>query len=157
MYLLAHIAGIPVQEWSPFIVPVVVLYLYGRRSTRKRQAALREVGDRASSLEESTAQRILSAWSKAGHDQLTSEHVRLLYPPGVDGANVAEIAARLGSKPDAVQTSLEVLAELGYVDLEDDADGAAEGPVWLTPDGFNLVHSMEDLLLDRVKTAEASG
>jgi hypothetical protein len=152
MDVLAHIGNIPVEEWLPFVVPVVALYLYGRRSSRRREAALKRVGDGISSLDEPTVERILEHWSTAGHEHLTREHVRLLYPPGVDGASIAEIAHRLDRDPRATVTSLEVLAELGYVDLD---PGAADGErrAWLTADGFNLVHGMEDLLLDRAKAA----
>ena len=35
MTVLAHIAGIPIQESLPFVVPVVALFLYGRHRTKR--------------------------------------------------------------------------------------------------------------------------
>lgn len=156
MNAIAHIGNVPVEEWLPFLVPVLALYLYGRRETRKRRAALRRLPYADASPDDPAVEHVLARWSKAGHAELSREHIPLFYPPGLDGASAAELAARIHSNPAAVEGLLDDLVELGYVDLDD-----AAGPdrrAWLTASGYDLVHTTEDALLsDREDRARVEG
>jgi hypothetical protein len=147
--VVAHIGGIPVEETLPFLVPVVLLYVWARRASRKRNAALERLPGQPSSLSDAAIQRVLDTWSKTGHELLAREHVPLFYPPGIDGASREEIAARIGAEPSVVDSRLDTLADLGYIDL-DDGQGH-ERRAWLTGDGYLLVHAMEDALLEEHK------
>src|SRR5579871_1956301 len=107
MYVIAHIAGIPVEEWLPFLVPVVALYLFGRRRNRRREQALERLPG-ASELGEDETRRILASWSESNHE-ISSDYVRLLYPPGPDGMTAGELAARIHADPAAIERQLEAL------------------------------------------------
>ena len=143
--LVAHIGKVPVEEWLPFLVPVLLLYLYGRRESRKRRRALRRLPDVNVSPQDPVVERVLSRWSDAGQRELSREHVPLFFPPGLEGASIAETAERLKADPKAVERLLLDLAELGYVELDD--SGGEERRVWLTADGYQLLHAAEDTLL----------
>ncbi len=143
--LVAHIGKVPVEEWLPFLVPVLLLYLYGRRESRRRRQALRRLPDVSSSPDDPLREQVLSRWAAAGHRELSREHVALFLPPGLEGASIAETAARLDASPDAVERLLGDLVELGYAELDD--SGGGDRRVWLTADGYQLVHAAEDTLL----------
>jgi len=143
--LLAHIGKVPVEEWLPFLVPVLALYLYGRRESRKRRHALRRLPDVSVSPQDPMLERVLSRWDRGGHRELSREHVPLFFPPGLEGASIAETAARVEARPDAVERLLRDLVELGYVELDEGA--GSERRVWLTADGYQLQHAVEDTLL----------
>jgi hypothetical protein len=146
MALLAHIGNIPVEEWLPFTVPVFGLYFYGRYQDRKRRAALRSLpGADGEPPDAATVERVLAGWKRAGHEELSDEHVPLFYPPGPDGASPAELAARVDSEVPAVEGLLDDLAELGYLDRDEDGEGGRR--VWLTAEGYQLAHAAEDVLL----------
>jgi hypothetical protein len=143
--LLGHIGKVPVEEWLPFLVPIVALYVYGRYRYRRRREALRRLPDASALLDESIVRRVLNRWSSAGHRELSAEVVPLLYPPGPDGLTRTQLANRVHRDPAAVERSLEDLQELGYLDLEDES--AAERRVWLTIEGHALLDLAEEELL----------
>lgn len=146
--MLAHIGNIPVEEWVPFVVPVLLLYLWGRRSTRKRHAALQQISEQRGRPSEATAHRVLKSWRDGGHEQLGPEYVELFYPPGLDGTNGPDLAARMHTDKIRVDDMLETLADLGYVDLEEEGD---DRRAWLTSDGYVLAQAMEDAVLEEHK------
>jgi DNA-binding transcriptional ArsR family regulator len=148
MELLAHIGKVPVEEWLPFLVPVIALYLYGRRRERRRRQALTRLPAADRALDRATVEEVLARWSRAQHDELSAAHVRLFYPPGPDGLNASELAARTGEDGASVQALLEELEELGYVELErrDDDD---ERRAWLTFSGYALLEEAELALVSR--------
>jgi hypothetical protein len=143
--LVAHIGKVPVEEWLPFLVPLVALYVYGRYKYRRRREALQRLPDPSALLDESIVGRVHDRWSAAGHKELSAEVVPLLYPPGPDGLTAAELAGRLDRDAGAVERLLEELAELGYVDLEEDSAG--ETRAWLTIEGHVLMEVTEGELL----------
>jgi hypothetical protein len=146
MAVLGHIGNIPIEEWLPFTVPVFGLYFYGRHQDRKRTAALRRVSGAAGGAPDAaTLERVLAAWSRGGHEELTREHVALFYPPGPDGASPAELGDRVHRDPADVERLLADLAELGYLDRDEGKQG--ERRVWLTAEGYQLAHAAEDVLL----------
>ena len=145
MYVIAHLGKLPVEETLPFLVPVIVLAFWARREDRKRRAALVRVADAGTWLDEATVERIVAAWAKAGHRELSSEHVPLLSPPALEGASVAQLAARTHSNSAAVEPLLDDLADLGYIDF-DDADRRERG-AWLTAEGYAALHIAEDGIL----------
>ena len=117
--MLAHIGNIPVEEWVPFLVPVVLLYLWGRRSSRKRDVALQRLSEQPGALSEATAARVLKSWSDAGSRAPSTRARRALLPawarrrqPGGDRRQAARRARA------EVDTMLDTLAELGYIDLD---------------------------------------
>jgi hypothetical protein len=143
--LVAHIGKVPVEEWLPFLVPVLILYLYGRRESRRRRRALGRLPELGASPQDAIVAEVLSRWAASGHRELSREHVPLFYPPGPDGASLAETAARVHAPTGAVERLLLDLAELGYVELEELEAGGAR--VWLTATGYQLLHGAEDTLL----------
>jgi hypothetical protein len=145
VFVIAHLGKLPVEETLPFLVPVVVLALWARREDRKRRAALVRVADAGTRLDEAVVGRIVAAWAKAGHGELSREHVALLSPPALEGASTAQLAARTHSNSAAVEPLLDDLADLGYVDF-DDAEGRDRG-AWLTADGYAVLHVAEDAIL----------
>ena len=156
MPIIAHIGKVPVEEWLPFLVPVVALYVYGRHRNRRRREALARLPDVSSLLDEAIIRRVLDRWSTAGHRELSAEAVPLLYPPGPDGLTASELASRSHRDPAAVERSLEDLQELGYVDLEEHSVG--EGRVWLTIEGHALLDLAEgELLAAAAQRAPAAG
>ena len=145
MAVLAHIANIPVEEWLPFVAPVVALYVYGRRRERKRREAVEELPEAKELLDTDIVELVLARWREGKHGDAAARHLPLLYPPGPDGVTVAQLAERCDSDADTVEGLLAELAELGYVDLE-----GAPGPeqvVWLTIEGYEIVSATESVLL----------
>jgi hypothetical protein len=142
--VIAHIGNVPVEEWLPFLIPVLALYLYGRHRSRRRREAVRRLPG-AGSVDADTVRSVLSAWAKADHTELSSAHLPVLWPPGPDGATAAELAGRASIDALTVERLLEDLQELGYLDLEQRASG--EPRAWLTAEGYDLVGVTEDALL----------
>jgi DNA-binding transcriptional ArsR family regulator len=143
----AHIGNIPVEEWLPFLFPVLALYVYGRHWSRRRREAVRRLpGPRR--IDDTTAERVTEHWRGAGHREVSREHIPLLYPPGPDGASAAELAERTGERLAAVERRLAELQELGYVDVEERKPHPGSR-AWLTDEGFELVNLTEDALLDQ--------
>jgi DNA-binding MarR family transcriptional regulator len=146
VYITAHIGNIPVEEWLPFTVPVIGLYLYGRHRDRRRRAAIGALPAASDALDDDLIKRVLARWSAADHRELSPDQVPLLYPPGPDGVTAAELASRIHRDPLTVNRLLEELEDLGYV--ESDAEGdTAERRAWLTVEGYDLVKLTEDALL----------
>jgi hypothetical protein len=152
MHVIAHIGKIPVEEWLPFLVPVLALYLYGRRQLRREAVArLPDVGE---GLDDATVGRVLDRWSTTDHNEVSPEYLPLLYPPGPDGMTAADLAARLHSDASAVARQLEDLADLGYLEL-DGPEGLDEPRALLTAEGFDLLNITEEVLLATSPTASA--
>ena len=82
--VLAHIGNIPVEEWLPFVVPVVVLYLVGRRMTRARERDVARVMAEER-LDEPTVEEILERWRRRRPNELSVEHVPDLLPARAGG------------------------------------------------------------------------
>ena len=146
MNLIAHIGNVPVEEWLPFLFPVLALYLYGRHWSRRRRQAVSRLPAAGEALDDDTIGLVISQWAKADHSELSREHLPLFYPPGPDGATAVELAARVRSDPGGVERLLEDLQELGYLDLEERTPGGGRR-AWLTPDGYDLLNVTEDTLL----------
>ena len=146
MSVIAHIGNVPVEEWLPFLVPVVALFIYGRRQERRRREAVGRLRDAGEPLDSSTIDAVLAEWSASEHKEVSREHLPLLYPPGPDGVTAAELANRIHRDRSGVRRLLEDLAELGYIDL-DDEQGVDEPRAWLTATGVDLVAMTEDTLL----------
>jgi hypothetical protein len=146
MLVSAHIGGVPVEEWLPFVAPVVALYLYGRHRERRRRAAMGQLADQPDALSPETVRGVQSGWLAAGHDQLAGEHLPILYPPGPDGMTAADLAERTGREAADVAALLEGLERLGYLQLQD--GGEHEGArAWLTSDGYDAMLVTENALL----------
>ena len=145
-YVLAHIGNIPVEEWVPFVVPVLALYLYGRRKRRRRREAVQRLPDPTTSLDERTVALVVDRWSSANHQDLSRTHLPLLYPPGPDGLTARELAERTHGDAAKVEHLLAELEDLGYLDIEE-RDGSAEARAWLTVKGHDLVYETEEALL----------
>jgi hypothetical protein len=144
--MIAHIGKIPVEEWLPFVVPVLALYLYGRRKERRRREAVGRLGP-PEALDADAVERVMASWSMASREGLAPAHVPLLYPPGPDGMSVHELAARAHEDPAVVERLLEELEDLGYLSLEardDDEGGPRAG---LTIEGYALLYDTEAALL----------
>jgi DNA-binding transcriptional ArsR family regulator len=146
VYPSAHIGNIPVEEWLPFLVPIIGLYIYGRRNERRRREAVGRLPDAAEGLDERTIKQIVADLSGAKHDAISPEHLPLLYPPGPDGLSTAELAERTNSDPAAVERLLEDLEEHEYLDL--DGESYEDRRVSLTFKGYELVDATELALLD---------
>jgi hypothetical protein len=143
--VIAHIGNIPVEEWLPFLAPVVALYLYGRhRGRRRRESVARLPGIEA--LDQATIERVFAGWSASGHIELSRDFVPLLYPPGPEGATATELAQRGRADREVVRARLEDLAELGYLEL-DVREGENEPRGWLTVSGYDLLDLTEAALL----------
>jgi DNA-binding MarR family transcriptional regulator len=153
--IIAHIGKIPVEEWLPFLVPIVALYLYGRRKERRRRAAVGRLPDPREPLGQDTVARVLAQWSAAKHTGLSPEHLPLLYPPGPDGLSAEELADRSHSDTAAVERLLEQLEDLEYVELEN-REGFDGLRAWLTFKGYELVDATESALLTALEDG-ASG
>lgn len=146
MLIIAHIGNIPVEEWLPFLAPVVVLYLFIRRQEHRRRRRVKQLLATARPLDERTTGAVLAEWTAGDHAEVAPEHIPLLYPPGPDGTTVAELATRVHRDTATVQRQLEDLAELGYVEIDDTGDADSRRS-WLTAEGCNLVNLTEDALL----------
>jgi DNA-binding transcriptional ArsR family regulator len=144
--IIAHIGNIPVEEWLPFLVPIVALYIYGRRKERRRREAVGRLPDAGEPLDDDTVKRVVAEWSAEKHSDVSSEHLPLLYPPGPDGMTAAELADRVHSDPATVERLLEQLEELEYLDL-DNREGFDSPSVSLTFKGYELVDATETALL----------
>jgi hypothetical protein len=143
---LGHIGKIPVEEWLPFLVPFVALFIYFRRKERRRRAAIAKLPETSSSLDEATVARVLAAWSEGGYAGVSVEHLAMLYPPGPDGMSVQEIAAHTHADPELVERLLDQLEEHEYVELEVD-DERAGARALLTLKGYALVGATEDAVI----------
>ena len=145
--VIAHIGNIPVEEWLPFLVPLLLLYLYGRGQSRRRRSAVARLPGPAAPLDEQTVARVLARWAAAGHQEIGREQLPVLYPPGPDGSTASEIAARTGIDASSASRRLDDLAEFGYLETEDQLDDG-ESRVWLTVEGFDLAKITEEVLLE---------
>jgi hypothetical protein len=152
MLVIAHIGKIPVEEYAPFVVPVIALYVYGRTWSRRHRKKVAHLPGPGEQLDERTVQVVLDRWAAAGHGEVAREQVELMYPPGPDGATASELARRVAGDPMSVTRRLDDLAELGYVEF--DADDGEQRP-WLTVEGIDLLNVTEDALL--AAFAEAPG
>jgi hypothetical protein len=146
MPIIAHLGNLPVEEWLPFLVPVVALYFYGRRKERRRRERVMRLLDAGGPLDDRTTSAVVAEWSAADHEEVSPEHLPLLCPPGPDGRTAAELASRIDRDTATVRGQLEDLAELGYLEL-DDGEGSHARRAWLTAEGCDLVNLTEDALL----------
>jgi DNA-binding transcriptional ArsR family regulator len=154
--VLAHIGKIPVEEWLPFVVPFVALFIYVRRKERRRRAAMAKLPETSSWLDEAAVARVRQAWQDGDYRGVGEEHLPLLYPPGPDGLSVAEIAARTDTDAGRVERLLDALEEHEYVHLEVD-DGGSPMRAMLTVKGYGLVGATEDALLEASMHTRAPG
>ena len=146
MYLIAHIGNIPVEEWLPFLLPIVGLYIYGRRKEGRRRKEVGQLPSPDEPLDERTVRLVQAEWSRAKHQELSREHLPLLYPPGPDGMSATELAVRIRSDQATVERLLEELEDLEYLEL-DEPPGPAERRAWLTFKGHELLDATETALL----------
>ena len=143
--ILAHLAGIPVEEWAPFWVPILVLLVWGWRRERRGRAEIAKLPEQTELLTDTISARIVDAWRQAGLDGAQARHLKLLYPPGPDGLTVAQLVERTKvDEPTAARQLLE-LEEAGYVTL--DGKPGTEQQVFLTMRGFDLESVTEEQLL----------
>jgi DNA-binding transcriptional ArsR family regulator len=148
MHIVAHIGNIPVEEWLPFLVPVLALYLYARHKNRRRREAVQRLPDAGEPLDEGTVKLVVERWSNANHKDLSPAYLPLLYPPGPDGMSASELATRIDADPATVEQLLEELVDLGYLDLRD-RDGVGGRRAWLTFEGYELLYETEAALLSQ--------
>jgi DNA-binding transcriptional ArsR family regulator len=148
--VIAHIGKIPVEEYAGFIVPVIVLYAYGRAWSRRHRKKVAQLPGPTERLDERTVELVVSRWAAAKHGDVAREQLPLMYPPGPDGITVSELAERIGADRASVTRRLEDLADLGYVELDSDE---REQRLWLTVEGIDLLNITEDALLDALKDA----
>jgi DNA-binding transcriptional ArsR family regulator len=151
----AHIGNVPVEEWLPFLVPVVALYVYGRHRERRRRSAVDRLPDRQRLLDEGTTQLVLRRLAEGRHGGISGEYLPVLYPPGPDGMTAQEIANHSRLDSPTVERLLEALEELGYV--EPPGDDGPEQRVWLTVEGYDLVNVTESALLAVSEAARGPG
>lgn len=147
----AHLAGIPVEEWLPFVAPVVVLYLLGRRTMRRREREVRRIPSASELLDERAVERVLGRWGQTRHRDLAARHVPIFYPPGPDGLTRAELSQHADSSPEQLAPLLDELGDLGYLEHED-----AGGKVWLTVEGYDALGEAESVLLEAAREREAA-
>jgi hypothetical protein len=145
MLMPGHIGNVPVEEWVPFVVPVVALYVYGRHRARRRAESVTNLPG-VEALDEATSDRVFARWSDCKHTDLSRECVQLLYPPGPEGKTAAELAERIHGDQEVVRERLEDLADLGYLELEV-RNGESEPRAWLTGAGYDLQELTEAALL----------
>jgi predicted transcriptional regulator len=144
MLVIAHIGKIPVEEYAGFIVPVIVLYAYGRAWSRRHRRKVAHLPGSAATLDEKTVEFVAARWAAAKHTEVAREQLPLMYPPGPDGTTASELADRIGADRSSVTRRLEDLANLGYVEFD---SGEGEQRIWLTVEGINLLGITEDALL----------
>lgn len=147
---LAHIGNIPVEEWAPFVVPLVALYVYGRRRERRRRGEVAELPESSEGLDPAIVERIVAGWKEGRFDAVTPEHLPILYPPGPDGLSVAELVDRTDVREETVRGLLEQLERADYLDLfpEPESGGLQAS---LTLRGFGLVDQTEESLLEALR------
>ncbi|HEX5223818.1 MAG TPA: hypothetical protein VFW29_01695 [Solirubrobacteraceae bacterium] len=155
MYLVGHIGNIPVEEWLPFLVPIIALYLFGRRRDRRRRSEVRRLPDAGDLLDDRAVEQVLARWREGRHPQAAARHLPLLYPPGPDEMTIGQLAGHARSDPRTVRLLLDELEDLGYVEL--DGEGGAEQSVSLTIEGYDLVHQTESVLLSIARERRAQG
>ncbi len=153
MTVLAHIAGIPVQEWAPFVVPVIVLYLIGRRKGRLRRAEVKRLPAASELLDEGTVERVVSRWAATRHSAAAARHLPIFYPPGPEGMTAAQLAERTRCDSAGIDALLVELEDLGYLELDERADG--EQTVSLTVEGYDLLDVTESVLLEQARERSA--
>ena len=146
MFVVAHIGNIPVEEWVPFLVPVLGLYFWGRRKDRRRSKAVERLPEASEALDEHTITLVVDRWTKRDFQDLSPTHLSVLYPPGPEGRTADEIAARTRTDPVIVARLLTELEELGYVEIEK-RNGSDEPRVWLTMKGCDVLYETETALL----------
>ena len=151
--MIAHIGNIPVEEYAGFVVPVIVLYAYGRAWSRRRRQKVAHLPGPSEPLDERTVELVLSHWAAAKHGDVAREQISVMYPPGPDGTTPSELAERIGADPSSVTRRLEDLADLGYVEFDSDDSGQR---LWLTVEGINLLNVTEDALLAALEDVAAS-
>lgn len=153
--MIGHIGNIPVEEWLPFVVPIVALFLYIRRKERRRRQELRRLPDARELLDEPTIERVLLRWRERDHEGASARHIPLLYPPGPDGMTAAQLAAHANSDIATVERLVDELEELGYLELENEEQAGAP-IIALTIGGYDLVIQAESVLLAVAREREAS-
>jgi len=149
--LLAHIGKVPVEEWLPFLVPMLALYLYGRRKTKARREALEQLPSRSDQLDPIAVDAVMARWQSSGHT-LSREHLALLFPPGPDERSAGELADQLREDRPAVEGLLRDLERQGYLELDEHDD--FDGPhATLTAKGHDLLDQTERALIEAQGTA----
>ncbi len=146
--VLAHIGNIPVEEWLPFVAPVVALYLLGRRMTRKRERKVAKVLAKEL-LDEQTTEEILERWRRRRSNELSARHVPIFWPPGPEGTTSTELARRLGIDRRSMKALIDDLEELAYLERD-----GGDGRLWLTIEGYDLLADAESVLLDKSRARE---
>jgi hypothetical protein len=142
----AHIGNIPIEEWLPFLVPIVGLYFYGRRREQRRRGEVAELPATSEGLDPLVVQRIVEGWREGRYAGVTPDHLPLLYPPGPDGLSVAELLERTGGEEETLRGLLEQLERADYLDLfPEPQSGGLQAS--LTLRGFGLVDQTEESLL----------
>jgi DNA-binding transcriptional ArsR family regulator len=152
MHVIAHIGNIPVEEWLPFLVPVLALYLYVRGKERRRREAVKRLLDASEPLDQGMVESVVARWASAKHEDLSPAYLPLLYPPGPDGMSAGELAERTHADPASVERLLEELEDLGYLDLRQH-DGFDGRRVSLTFEGYELLYETEAALLSHAAAA----
>jgi hypothetical protein len=143
---LAHIGNIPVEEWLPFLVPIIGLYFYGRRREHRRRSEVAELPATSDGLDPSVVERIVEGWREARYEGVTPEHLPLLYPPGPDGLSLAELVDRTAAGEETIRGLLDQLERADYLDLfPEPQSGGLQAS--LTLRGFGLVDQTEESLL----------
>lgn len=142
---IAHIGNIPVEEWLPFVAPVVVLVLYGRHQDRRRRAAVKRLPDAEEFLDQQTIDRILARWAEKGHTEPQASHLPLLYPPGPDNATTEALANRTHLDTQTTTHLLTELEDFGYLEL--DGEPGSTQRAFLTIQGHDLADLTEQTLL----------
>jgi len=152
---LAHIGKIPVEEWLPFVVPVIALYVLGRRRERRRRREVSGMPASSRELDPEVVGRILACWREAGYEDLGPEHLPLLYPPGPDGLNVTELAGLADSDEQTVRRLLEGMERADYLQLDPEPiSGGFEAS--LTARGLGLLDVTEDALLTALREQDGA-
>jgi DNA-binding MarR family transcriptional regulator len=153
MLVIAHIGKVPVEEYLAFVVPVILLYAYGRQWNRRRRKQVARLPGPAEQLDERTVRFVLARWAEANHGEVPREQLALMYPPGPEGISPSQLAERIGADPSSVTRRLEDLADLGYVEFDSHDSGQR---LWLTVEGINLLNVTEDALLAALEDVAAS-
>jgi hypothetical protein len=150
---LAHIGNIPVEEWVPFLAPIVALYVYGRRRERRRRSEVGRIPASSGQLDAAVVARIAEEWRKREYEGVTTEHLGLLYPPGPDGRTVKELASTTHADPAHVLGLLEELEVGDYLLLEGEPPDLQTS---LTVKGYGLVDATEDSLLTALRSVRST-